>query len=377
MIEEVRCKAAAPRVHEVLLTNDVNAAVVQVPRLGMFGWQKNYPILGLPLMQLMSPEELKAVLATSSGTFRARNTSTADTHPCLRDRLAALNVAANVPEPIGRSAADELFGGKLATLIEHFDTEWRSATEAWWRGRHAHMRNGREKLTALAQRPTAEMTDVELYEYAAAVEEFDDADKAFELYETLVLERGARRGAKFAYARLLLRGDESAIGMLDEVMSEMPEATLSGCALIVDYLLAHGRETEAKPYIQRYHERREAEAQARAARETLLVKDTYLPHTLGEGSLASLKATLTRHADVKAAYLVRKRTPENTPPLHVVGVLRRTHALKVDGSTANHELIQRLARDTEVPEELLFIWLNGKQKSFRRAFEKVAGSRIV
>lgn len=398
MVDEVRREAEAPRVHEVLLTNDVNAAVVQVPRLGMFGWQKNYLILGLPLMQLMSMDELKAVLAHELGHLSgahgkfgawiyrvragwarlnerlqatrqwgsfifvpffewyapkfaaysfvqarqqeyeadrlaaetvgpealgnalvrldlksqdletdfwpsiysdadrsaepaelpyaallqperrgflpqapeqlrqslARDTSTADTHPCLRDRLAALKVAARVPEPIDRSAADELFVGKLAALVEHFDAEWRSATKEWWQGRHAHMQNGRKKLATLAQRPPAEMTDEELYEYALAVEEFEDADKAFELYEKLVLERGSQRGAKFAYARLLLRrGDESAIDMLDQVMLELPETTLPGCAVIVDYLLAHGREADAKPYINRYHDRQRAEAQAR------------------------------------------------------------------------------------------------------------------
>lgn len=66
-IEEVRKAAKAPKVHVVLLTNELNAAVVQVPRLGMFGWQKNYLILGLPLMQLVTIDEFKAVLAHEFG----------------------------------------------------------------------------------------------------------------------------------------------------------------------------------------------------------------------------------------------------------------------------------------------------------------------
>src|SRR5690606_25897917 len=41
--------------------------IVQVPRLGLFGWQKNYLILGLPLMQLLSLDEFKAVLAHEFG----------------------------------------------------------------------------------------------------------------------------------------------------------------------------------------------------------------------------------------------------------------------------------------------------------------------
>jgi hypothetical protein len=36
---------------------------VQQPRLGVFGWQKNHLLLGLPLLDSLSPEELRAVLA--------------------------------------------------------------------------------------------------------------------------------------------------------------------------------------------------------------------------------------------------------------------------------------------------------------------------
>lgn len=49
--------------HRVLLTDDFNAAVVQVPRLGMLGWHRNYLILGMPLMQSLGPDEFRAVMA--------------------------------------------------------------------------------------------------------------------------------------------------------------------------------------------------------------------------------------------------------------------------------------------------------------------------
>src|SRR5881394_673374 len=62
------CRALhAPRFHDVLLTDDFNAAVSQQPRLGPFGWYRNYLMLGLPLMQALSPEEFRAVLAHELG----------------------------------------------------------------------------------------------------------------------------------------------------------------------------------------------------------------------------------------------------------------------------------------------------------------------
>ncbi|HXJ58959.1 MAG TPA: M48 family metalloprotease [Verrucomicrobiae bacterium] len=63
LLDEVSQKLACARFHHVLLTSDYNAMVVQVPRLGVLGWQRNFLILGLPLLQGLSPEQLRAVVA--------------------------------------------------------------------------------------------------------------------------------------------------------------------------------------------------------------------------------------------------------------------------------------------------------------------------
>lgn len=56
-----------PRVHRVLVTEDFNAAVMQLPRLGIFGWYRNYLLIGLPLMQCLSGPQFEAVLAHELG----------------------------------------------------------------------------------------------------------------------------------------------------------------------------------------------------------------------------------------------------------------------------------------------------------------------
>jgi Zn-dependent protease with chaperone function len=512
VIDEVRRAAGAPRAHEVQLTNDLNAAIVQVPRLGLFGWHKNYLILGLPLLQIMSLDEFKAVLAHEFGhlsgahgrfgawiyrvragwsrlseslqrqehwgqflfvpffnwyaprfaaysfvqarqqeyeadrlaaetvgagalanalvrlnlkgedlersywpsIFKAaddqptpnvtpfrglmsaerrgflpeaaeqlrqaleRTTSTADTHPSLRDRLAALRRPAAVPGEIACSAAEALFGAQLDELAAQFDRDWSGAVDEWWRNRHAHVQNGRAKLEALATKHE-QLNDVELYEYALLVEEFEERDKAFEIYKTLVLERGAKQGAKYAYARLLLEQDgNAAIALLEEVMRDMPEATLPACDLIVGYLHAHGRQKEAQPYIDRYYARQHQEHKARAARETVRTTDVYLPATLSDQSKTALTALLARHRkEIKAAYVVRKRTAEGEAPLHVVGILRRSPFYKLESSDAYRRLIHQLAAQANVKEELLFIGIGGEHKGFIKAFKRVAGSRVV
>lgn len=67
LVDELTTKLQAPRFHNILLNQEFNAAVVQIPRLGIFGWQENYLLLGLPLMQSLSPEQLKAVLSHELG----------------------------------------------------------------------------------------------------------------------------------------------------------------------------------------------------------------------------------------------------------------------------------------------------------------------
>ncbi len=66
-VEPIRQAAGGPEIHEVILDDELNAAVVQLPRFGLFGPTKNYLILGVPLLTMMSREETEAVIAHEFG----------------------------------------------------------------------------------------------------------------------------------------------------------------------------------------------------------------------------------------------------------------------------------------------------------------------
>lgn len=67
MIDEVRKRIRGPRVHDVRVDGDTNASVVQVPRaLGIFG-SRNYLVLGLPYLNALSPDQMRAVVAHELG----------------------------------------------------------------------------------------------------------------------------------------------------------------------------------------------------------------------------------------------------------------------------------------------------------------------
>ena len=66
-IEQVRRSVTAKPVHVVLITPDFNAAVVQVPRLGLLGLPRRYLVIGLPLLACLPPYQVRAVLAHEFG----------------------------------------------------------------------------------------------------------------------------------------------------------------------------------------------------------------------------------------------------------------------------------------------------------------------
>jgi Zn-dependent protease with chaperone function len=67
LMSEVREALDGPKIHHVLLSDEYNASVVQIPRFGMFGWLRNYLVVGLPLLRALSPAEFRSVLAHEVG----------------------------------------------------------------------------------------------------------------------------------------------------------------------------------------------------------------------------------------------------------------------------------------------------------------------
>ncbi|MGH8547670.1 MAG: M48 family metallopeptidase [Methylococcales bacterium] len=66
-VDELGKRLRAPKIHEIVLTPQINAGIQQTPRLGVFGWQKNTLILGLLLMLGLSKPQLIAVIAHEFG----------------------------------------------------------------------------------------------------------------------------------------------------------------------------------------------------------------------------------------------------------------------------------------------------------------------
>ncbi|MBW5448592.1 M48 family metalloprotease [Cohnella sp. CFH 77786] len=67
LIHEVNRKLNGPKIHHVLIDDDYNAAIMQWPKFGWFGFHRNYLLIGLPMLLALSETELKAVIAHEIG----------------------------------------------------------------------------------------------------------------------------------------------------------------------------------------------------------------------------------------------------------------------------------------------------------------------
>jgi Zn-dependent protease with chaperone function len=75
LIDELSVKLKAPKIHHVVINYDHNAAIYQAPRIGLLGWYRNYLLLGLPLLQSLTPEQFKATLAHELGHLSGNDSS--------------------------------------------------------------------------------------------------------------------------------------------------------------------------------------------------------------------------------------------------------------------------------------------------------------
>lgn len=67
LIHELEKKLRVPKIHKVLLTNELNACVVQRPRLGVFGFHENYLCIGTFLLQTLTPKQFEGVIGHEMG----------------------------------------------------------------------------------------------------------------------------------------------------------------------------------------------------------------------------------------------------------------------------------------------------------------------
>ena len=116
LIDDLRTALDAPPFHHVLVTDEFNAAVCQLPRFGVLAGTRNYLLLGLPLMMALTPEQFRAVLAHEFGHLARGHGRIANWVYCQRRRWAQLTSALTESQSRGRL----LFNPLLNHFVPYF-----------------------------------------------------------------------------------------------------------------------------------------------------------------------------------------------------------------------------------------------------------------
>lgn len=390
MISDLRERLQAAPIHHVLVTEEFNAAIAQCPRFGLFGGYRNYLILGLPLLDAVSAEELLAVIAHEYGhlsgghgklgrwIYRQRDTfdtlyehaqarrednavngflarmldsfapyynaytfvlsrqneyeadaisrqiagaeasasalirinllanwlhgsfwpklyaqsiqhetptimpfvamrkllvmtmdewstkerlaevwkvesDVYDTHPCLNDRLTALDQKPSLPAIPKICAADALLGRFSPELVREFDTRWWGGEKDKWQKYHRRYTRSAVRIAEFEKRAVDELSVSEAQEFALLLVEFRSAKAAKYVLEELLGRTGDRYPKPvYFYGRALLdEGDAKGLDYLEEAFRLSP-AMKDDCARAgYEFLLHKQSEASAEAWLDR------------------------------------------------------------------------------------------------------------------------------
>ena len=306
----------------------------------------------------------------------AEQTTSADTHPCLRERLLALGESARITPPPAEPAA-VLLGDRLPELARHFDAEWSAAVAAQWSERHGQVAASRGALAALRETPDEARSPEQWWDLCRLTHELDGEDAALALCRAAAARHPDHQPTRYALGSMLLeRDDADGLPHLEAAMQGDAAITVQGWEKAYEFLRRHGREAEAEALYARAVAADDDLGAATRERARIDWRTRYQPHALPAAVLARIAAALAADPEIARAYLVRKEVARMAErPLHVLAVVRRRRWYRFESGVENEALANRLlAALDDVPDQLQIY--TGAGRFQLRRIARVAGSQI-
>jgi Zn-dependent protease with chaperone function len=301
---------------------------------------------------------------------RQRQTDHANTHPALKDRLAAIGAqiddkAALRLEPPPLSAASAWLAPSIEKIAAEMDGSWRQRVAEQWHKRHAHLRERQQRLAEIDA--CQELSIEQLWERAALLGELHADAEVMPAIDTLLRRAPEHPPGRFHRGILLLeRGEEAGIADLEFAMSKDKEAVPPGCEAAWRFYLSRDPE-KAKAYGQRWQEGSELLARIRAERASMGQDAQLVAADVTPEMKSAVAQILLEHGQaVRRAYVVRRIL--KTDPSLVQYVL----AFETDPTLVGNpgpEIVKQLAQQS-FPGSFFVVHL-GTYKHFRKKIEEL------
>lgn len=231
-----------------------------------------------------------------------------DTHPVLKDRLAALKLRAGLKRQ-SEGGALNLLGSARERINRHLDEQWWQVNRQDWAAHGERLRELQAQSEAFAARPPLELKADDWVQWADAISALLDDDTSPWLERALELAP-CHAGALVRLARLHLASADPRVGAWLETLYQTHEDQAWQAAQLaqqwIDACLQ--MDSPVAPELRRlWRERRERseqlEQQAWAAFASCPPWERSLPVQLGHEELRALRGQLLPEADVRIAWI--------------------------------------------------------------------------
>lgn len=147
-----------------------------------------------------------------------------DTHPCLSERVLAMEQQAALPAIFRTSAADSLLGNLALGIAREFDQKWWGDEKEKWQKFHRRFTRSNIRIAELEKKPISELNVSEAQELALMLVEFRSLSAAKAVLEDLNGRTGERYPKPvYYYGRALLDdGDSRGLDFLEEAFKLSP-----------------------------------------------------------------------------------------------------------------------------------------------------------
>lgn len=301
-----------------------------------------------------------------------------DTHPCLKDRLSALGVKAELPEKQQESAL-EYFFAYPGRVIDDFNTMWVDYNQDTWREEIEHFNESKQRFEELSNKQVTTLDA--MLEKAYLTVEFNSLEAAIPMYEEIA-EKYSREertaGALLTLGEHYLETKDTAekgIQLINLAKSYDWELRLPALDLLCGYYY----ETEQSDLFEKTRAELEKwEELVEASNEEcdfIQPTDRFITHDKEREEILAGMNQLAQYREIAKAYLVRKQLTSIPERKQYVLGLDLQLPKSTDLDEAEEALYEKYVNSLGEFEDTCVIILNDK-KDLRKSMLSIEDSLI-
>jgi Zn-dependent protease with chaperone function len=317
-----------------------------------------------------------------------RKTDYSDTHPALKDRLAALAMPPLWQDAGPIMAADAWLGGKLDTVIAACNRTWLASNGAQWQARHkfaqaasAHLAELDQKLQAPNPAGDQLMTRTEAWDYATLTEEFRPEIDPLPLYhQCKIFDAAARRTtdgrADLAIGQILLSKHQHSGGiehLMQAAAANPMQLREPALYLIAGFCARQGQHEVADTWRVQAEQAGHDSTEAQIERNAVTANDRFKPSRLTATEQADVIAMVkktTVGSSIKNIWIVEKQVKQFPDvPVHVVLVQPTLFAF--DKANIARKLVQEIGPTQKLVGDWFFIADAGQRRPVAKKIKAV------